>query len=474
MPIAGSRNHLHETAQLTPVLWRDFTTTAKSLDGGTAALVAAIDRDMPLFQKFAAKLDQAYAADDRQQLEEMLEDEWPLVQQKIVKQLDAIAPSLSASVAHETADLGASARHFRDLTATASLVLLLVTLGIGLAVIRSLMRGVASAVAVAQALARGDLTHQPAQRSRDELGQLLAALDVTVDRLRSTIGGVRAGTTAMARSADEVAIGSTDLSQRTEEQASSLEETASAMQELTAAVQRSADNAREATEVAGEAVRVAARGGEVIGEVVRTMGSIDASSRRIVDITSVIDGIAFQTNILALNAAVEAARAGDQGRGFAVVAAEVRTLAQRSAASAKEIKKLIDDSVQRVGDGTRLVEVAGVTMGEIVGQVQRVTVLIQAMAATASEQALGLEEVNRAVSQMDHVTQQNAALVEEASAAAESLKQQAQGLVGAVAVFKVPEADGGGSGQEPWGPHAQLPARRAQPLAVGLEPYALF
>ena len=439
MPIPGSRHHLKETAEAAPVLWREFKAAAGAVDDDSARLVASIDADMLQFEKFAANLDKAYASDDRKQLVEMLEDEWPLVQQKIVKPIDALVPSLSAAVEQETTQLGASARHFRDFTATAALAVLVVILGISLLVIRSLMSGVGAAVAVAEALARGDLTHEVQVRSRDELGKLLGALDVTVTRLRGTIGEVRAGTAAIATAASEVAAGSTDLSQRTEEQASSLEETASSMEELTATVQRSADNARQANEVAKEAAGVAAKGGEVIGEVVRTMGSIAGSSRRIVDITSVIDAIAFQTNILALNAAVEAARAGDQGRGFAVVAAEVRTLAQRSAASAKEIKKLIDDSARQVQDGTRLVEVAGTTMDQIVVQVQRVTTLIQEMGAASREQAGGLEEVNRAVGQMDHVTQQNAALVEQASAAAESLKQQAQGLVNAVAVFKVPE-----------------------------------
>ncbi len=443
MPIPGSRNHLHDTTEAAPLLWRDFRRAVHSLDGDTAALVAQIDADMPLFTQFAAKLDQAYAADDSKQLQELLEDEWPIVQQKIVKPLDAMVPSLSQAVARETAALGDAARRFRDLTAAAALVALVLTLVIGVLVIRSLMRGVGSAVAVAEALARGDLTHEVQVRSRDELGQLLAALDVTVTRLRGTIGDVRAGTGAIATAANEVAAGSADLSQRTEEQASSLEETAASMEELTTTVQRSSENARQADSVAAGAAQAAARGGEVIGKVVQTMGAIDASSKRIVDITGVINGIAFQTNILALNAAVEAARAGDQGRGFAVVASEVRILAQRSAASAKEIKQLIDDSVRQVEDGTRLVHVAGETMTQIVAEVERVTRLIQELAAASREQANGLDEVNRAVGQMDHVTQQNAALVEQASAAAEALKQQAQQLVRSVAVFKLPQGEAG-------------------------------
>jgi methyl-accepting chemotaxis protein len=294
---------------------------------------------------------------------------------------------------------------------------------------------------VAEALARGELTQQAKQRKPDELGQLLAALDVTVARLRGTIGDVRAATGAIATASDEIAMANADLSQRTEEQASSLEETASSMEELTRTVQQNADSARAANQLVAGAVDAASQGGSVIGEVVRTMGAIDASSKKIVDITGVIDGIAFQTNILALNAAVEAARAGEQGRGFAVVAAEVRTLAQRSAASAKEIKQLIDHSVHDVQDGTRLVALAGSTMDQIVGSVQRVNGIISEMAAASQEQAQGIEEVSRAVAQMDHVTQQNAAMVEEASASAESLKEQARQLVGAVAVFRLGDAE---------------------------------
>jgi methyl-accepting chemotaxis protein len=478
MPIPGSRNHLHETTEAAPLLWRDFRRAVHSLDGDTATLVAQIDADMPQFTQIAAKLDQAYVADDRKQLQELLEDEWPLVQQKIVKPLDAMVPSLSQAVARETAALGDSARRFRNLTAAAALVALVLTLVIGVLVIRSLMRGVGSAVGVAEALARGDLTHEVKVRSRDELGQLLAALDVTVTRLRGTIGDVRAGTSAIATAANEVAAGSADLSQRTEEQASSLEETAASMEELTTTVQRSSENARQADSVAAGAAQAAAKGGEVIGRVVQTMGAIDASSKRIVDITGVIDAIAFQTNILALNAAVEAARAGDQGRGFAVVASEVRILAQRSAASAKEIKQLIDNSVRQVQDGTRLVHVAGETMGQIVVEVERVTRLIQELAGASREQANGLDEVNRAVGQMDHVTQQNAALVEQASAAAEALKQQAQQLVRSVAVFKLPQAAASVPLRTmlatPVAAQAAgtftVPFESAQPLAVGLAP----
>ena len=248
---------------------------------------------------------------------------------------------------------------------------------------------------------------------------------------------VREASDQINTAAKEIAQGNTDLSQRTEEQASSLEETASSMAELTSTVKHNAENARQANQLAIGASDVAVRGGEVVGQVVTTMGAINESSRKIADIISVIDGIAFQTNILALNAAVEAARAGEQGRGFAVVATEVRNLAQRSAGAAKEIKALISDSVEKVGAGSKLVEQAGATMEEIVVSVKRVTDIMSEISAASLEQTSGIEQVNQAVTQMDETTQQNAALVEEAAAAAESLEEQAQNLARAVTVFKL-------------------------------------
>jgi methyl-accepting chemotaxis protein len=261
----------------------------------------------------------------------------------------------------------------------------------------------------------------------------------TLQQLTGIVRGIKASTDMISTASHEIAAGNEDLSSRTEQQASSLEETASSMEELTSTVLQNAENAKQANQLAAGASDVAVKGGEVIGQVVRTMSSINESSKKITDIISVIDGIAFQTNILALNAAVEAARAGEQGRGFAVVAAEVRTLAQRSAAAAKEIKQLIGDSVHEVDSGTRLVDEAGKTMEQIVSAVKRVTDIMSEIAAASQQQSSGIAEVNQAITQMDQVTQQNAALVEEASAAAESMKQQAQQLVQAVAVFKLAE-----------------------------------
>jgi methyl-accepting chemotaxis protein len=302
---------------------------------------------------------------------------------------------------------------------------------------RSITRPINEAVKVAETVAAGDLTSRIDASAKDETGRLLLALRNMNDSLVKIVGQVRGGTDTIAIAASQIAAGNLDLSSRTEEQASSLEETASSMEELTSTVKQNADNARQANQLAVTASDVAAKGGDVVHQVVDTMASINASSKKIVDIISVIDGIAFQTNILALNAAVEAARAGEQGRGFAVVAGEVRNLAQRSAAAAKEIKSLIDDSVGNVEKGSTLVEQAGATMEEVVASVKRVTDIMGEITAASQEQSAGIEQVNQAISQMDQVTQQNAALVEEASAAAESMQEQAAGLSQVVRVFKL-------------------------------------
>jgi methyl-accepting chemotaxis protein len=305
---------------------------------------------------------------------------------------------------------------------------------------RSITAPIGQAVQLAERVADGDLSSRILATTRDETGQLLQALKKMNDQLVDIVGRVRTSSDSIATGSAQIATGNADLSQRTETQASNLQETAASMEQLASTVKSNADTARQATQLANGASDVAARGGEVVGQVVATMQDISASSKKIADIIGVIDGIAFQTNILALNAAVEAARAGEQGRGFAVVAGEVRSLAQRSAEAAREIKALIGSSVERVNAGSKLVNDAGSTMNDIVQQVRKVTDLIHEISSATGEQTGGIEQVSSAVTQLDQVTQQNAALVEESAAAAASLKQQAAQLVQAVAVFRLAPA----------------------------------
>lgn len=305
----------------------------------------------------------------------------------------------------------------------------------------SIIRPINAAVKLAQAVASGDLTSEIEVTSTDETGDLLSALNKMNQSLQTIVGTVRSGTSAMSAATADIVSGNVDLSNRTEAQAAALEESAASMEQLTSAVKQNADNARRANQLAILASKVAINGGDVVTEVVNTMVTINDSSRKIVDIISVINGIAFQTNILALNAAVEAARAGEQGRGFAVVASEVRNLAQRSASAAKEIKTLIGHSVENVTAGSRLADKAGVTMLEIVESIQRVTDIMNGITVTSSEQTQGLEQINQAISEMDSVTQQNAILVEQAAAASCSLQEQANNLSNAVAVFKLKQGE---------------------------------
>ena len=326
-------------------------------------------------------------------------------------------------------------------TRTAVVALLLITIAIGSALARFITRGITRPVAVAVQLARtvasGDLTSNIEVRSRDEIGQLQHALAEMNARLSEIVSQVRSSSDSIATGSQEIATGNADLSQRTEEQASNLEQTAAAMEELAATVQQNTDSANLADQLAMHASTVAQRGRQVVERVVSTMEAISQSSRKIADIIGVIDGIAFQTNILALNAAVEAARAGEQGRGFAVVAGEVRTLAQRSAQAAREIKSLIDESVEKVETGTGLVATAGETMAEIVASVKRVSDLVAEISAASREQSSGIGQVGDAVQQLDQVTQQNAALVEESAAASESLQLQARQLTSIVSFFRL-------------------------------------
>ena len=327
---------------------------------------------------------------------------------------------------------------------------------------RLLSEAVEQTQSVVDSACSGDLTVQiPMEGKTGAVAELCAGVNQLIDNMASVVGQIKQSTQAISLAATEIAAGNLDLSTRTEQTAASLEETASSMEELTSTVKQNADNARQANQLVLGTVDVARRGGAVVGDVVKTMAGINASSRKIVDIISVIDSIAFQTNILALNAAVEAARAGEQGRGFAVVASEVRSLAQRSAGAAREIKTLIGDSVEKVGAGSRLVEQAGTTMDEIVVSVKRVTDIMAEIAAASQEQSQGIEQVNRAVTQLDEVTQQNAALVEEASSAARSLEEQTVGLNGSVSHFVVSAASTPPSVAAPVAPPAGRPGAGA-------------
>ena len=357
--------------------------------------------------------------------------------------LYALVKAVDDYLAHEAS---MTRGHIEDSIATFVSDRLTLVLGAAAAVVGALLMGwwlgraisrpLQRAIAVAEAVAAGDLSSRVEVDRADETGQLMAALQRMNQGLLSMVTQIRQSADSISTASQEIASGNQDLSSRTEQQASALQQTAASMQEMTSSVQQTAESSRQASQLAGAATEVAGRGGDVVQRVVSTMGEISDASRRIADIIGTIDGIAFQTNILALNAAVEAARAGEQGRGFAVVAGEVRALAQRSATAAREIKSLIQASVEKVEAGSQLVGEAGTTMDEIVSQVNRMTGLMSEINAAASEQSGGISQVNQAVTAIDQGTQQNAALVEQSAAAAESLQQQAAGLIEVVAQFK--------------------------------------
>ena len=424
-----------------------ITTTSAALDGQSALF------DTPLRQllKDAVQRIETLRPIQQEAIYAVQDMELDMAKDKVYKQLRPMQAELdlllgqaqeALSKSAETAVL-ASGASVNQLTYVLGLLTLL---GAGLGVVvglwlaRNIKAAIGGAVTVAQTVAAGDLTSHIDVQSSDETGKLMQALKDMNGHLAMTVGRVRSGAEAIATASAQIASGSLDLSDRTEQQASSLDETAKSMEKLTSTVKLNADNASQANQLAQSASTVAVKGGEVVAQVVDTMGSINASSGKIVDIIGVIDGIAFQTNILALNAAIEAARAGDQGRGFAVVATEVRRLAQRSADAAKEIKTLIGDSVQKVEAGSALVSKAGNTMEQIVTSIRRVTDIMSEITAASSEQSDDIEQVHRAIAKMDTVTQQNAALVEEASAAAESMREQSAGLVQVVSAFKLDDS----------------------------------
>jgi len=416
---------------------------AQTIQDAQAAYYAALDKNLAIAKSGdRAKTEEIYRSDTR-------------------AAFDATMAAVDADVAFQTQGADAAYQlsqdtYSRTLTLVIGLVVLavLITVAFAWVLTNSIVRPIRRAVEVAETVAAGDLSSVVVVTSTDEAGQLLAALRRMNESLVGIVSQVRNSSDSIATGSTQIATGNADLSQRTEEQASNLQQTAASMEQLTATVKQNADTARQATQLVGGAATAAGEGGEVMDRVVATMGEINDSSRKIADIIGTIDGIAFQTNILALNAAVEAARAGEQGRGFAVVAGEVRALAQRSAQAAKEIKALISTSVEKVEAGSSLVDQAGTTMGEIVAQVKRVSDLIGEISASSEEQSRGISQIGDAVTQLDQVTQQNAALVEESAAAAESLKHQAQQLATTVAGFKLDASS----------PTRPLPAAPSAPL----------
>jgi methyl-accepting chemotaxis protein len=441
------------------------------------AMLAAIKEQRAQYVRSigqVAQLVEDEKSDEARQL--MLAQALPVLD-ALQQDVKALAKLQSKIAADSGVEVKQSVEQSRNVMIVLGIVAILIGVAFSVWLTRSITHPLNQAVDIAKTVASGNLASKIEVRSRDETGQLLLALKHMNESLTKIITEVRAGTDTIATASGQITAGNLDLSARTEEQASSLQQTASSMEELTATVKQNADNARQANTLALSASDVASKGGAVVSQVVDTMGSINESAKKIVDIIAVIDGIAFQTNILALNAAVEAARAGEQGKGFAVVASEVRSLAQRSAAAAREIKELIGDSVEKVDAGARLVDRAGATMQEIVDSVRRVTDIMGEITAASTEQTAGIEQINQAISQMDEVTQQNASLVEEAAAASESLQEQAGKLSGLVGAFKldgepaatvIPIAQARQAPKKDIFPKAvQLAPQRAQRIAAG-------
>ena len=426
--IEGARKHIGERLK---------TLGEQINDAAGKAVLDKVSQTRAVYDPLEAETTTLAADGQVFEAKAMLLDKVRPAQKAYFESLDGLLKYQDGLLEQSTAATQAAAASLSVVIGGTVAVALVVGILMALWIIRSITRPIFQAVGVARAVAAGNLCMQFDSAGKNEIAQLLQALQNMQTGLVQVVHTVRQGSDAVSTASSEIAQGNLDLSARTESQASALQQTAASMEELSSNVNQNADNARTANQLAKSASSVAIQGGKVVGQVVNTMKGISESSRRIADIIQVIDGIAFQTNILALNAAVEAARAGEQGRGFAVVASEVRSLAGRSAEAAKEIKKLIDESVQRVDQGNKLVDMAGSTMTEVVDSIKRVTDIMGEISAASSEQAAGVAQVGDAVTQMDHVTQQNAALVEEMAASASGLQSQAQDLVQAVSVFQL-------------------------------------
>lgn len=401
------------------------------------ALVTDIRKKREFFVASFTRVRQLIAAEKRDEAVALINSETLPAIDAMQEPITALATLQKNVVVESSAEAQKRINFAVQLMLGLAVLALLVGVAAARLITRSITKPVEQALDLAQRVAEGDLTGTVHVNSKDEMGRLLRALQTMNESLVRIVGEVRGGSEAISSATSQIAAGNIDLSQRTEEQAAALEQTAASLEQLGATVKQNFEGSKQANRVAGAAAEVAVRGGAVVSQVVHTMEAINVSSRKIADIIGVIDGIAFQTNILALNAAVEAARAGEEGRGFAVVATEVRSLAGRSATAAKEIKALIETSVGNVTEGCKLVEQAGSTMDEIVVNVRRVTDIMGELSAAAGEQSSGIDQINQAVGQMDQVTQGNAALVEEAAAAAQSLESQAKNLVQAVSVFRL-------------------------------------
>ncbi|AMP39903.1 MULTISPECIES: methyl-accepting chemotaxis protein [Ralstonia solanacearum species complex] len=414
-------------------------------------------------RKFFALVD----ADNAQEARALYQGDMSRLQDRYYVLVDKMVDHQAGEMEHDVSEAAAQGANAKIQMIVLAVLATLLAIATGAFITRTITRPINHAMHLAEAVAQGNLTHRLEVGTQDEIGRLLAALKHMIENLHGIVSQVRGGTDTITRASSEVASGNIDLSGRTEQQASSLEETAAAMEQLTSTVKQNADNAQEASRLASNASMVATKGGDAVDEAIQTMSTINTSSRKIVDIIGVIDGIAFQTNILALNAAVEAARAGEQGRGFAVVAGEVRSLAQRSAAAAKEIKALIEDSVNHVSTGSAKVEEAGQIIRDVVAGIQNVTNIVSEISASSREQSDGIEQINEAITQMDKATQENASLVEESATAAQALQDQANQLADMVSTFKLHAdlPDRGRAAQGEAGSVAHAVWRQAQTLS---------